>query len=133
LYVEATGDFIFSKYLGPYSLQVACSPDSSVTAVDFTGLQLVTVWAVNTAPGSIQTFTFPELVTNPTDCGIEKYAISGDGGSTFNESWTGALSKYPATGCATTPCRSMEVNVETARVITGLIKGYIIGGAIKVS
>ena len=37
--VTGSGLFTYSQHLGPYSLQVACSSDSSITAGDFTGLQ----------------------------------------------------------------------------------------------
>jgi hypothetical protein len=82
--------------------------------------------------GSFFTWSFPELETSPSNCGIASYEFTDDAGSTFLDVAT-LLSRYrityPAVGCTTTPCRSIDVNLEVAQVLTLQIKGTVNGGA----
>lgn len=129
--VTGTGLFTYSQHLGPYSLQVSCSSDSSITAGAFTGIQAVHYHATG---GTVQTYTFPELTTNPTDCGIESYTFTFDSETTYQAAaFTNSGITYPSATCATSPCRTFDINLGSARVSTFQIKGLIIGGAYKVS
>lgn len=78
-YLKATasdGTLSFSTYLGPYSLYVGCSWSSADTLLIQDSLfQTTAHYAQNTDSGSIETYTWPEFVTSPSDCGIASYSI----------------------------------------------------------
>ena len=78
------GILSFSSYLGPYSLYVGCNWSSAVTLlVEDPLFQTVANYALS---GSFETYTWPEFVTSPADCGIASYSIklAADGTSLSN-------------------------------------------------
>ena len=132
LKVSASGLFSYDQYFGPYSLAVTCSSDSSLTiaAVGFNGLSTLVSYDKNITAGSIQTYSFPILNTIPSNCGISDYQFTFDDGGTYETamSATNGLT-YPANGCVTIPCLSIDVKVETSQIIRFKIKGTVNGGA----
>jgi hypothetical protein len=115
LKVEASGDYTYSEYFGPYTLIVGCSTDPLQTVMAYTGLINGATIAKNTVVGSINTYTFPAWSTTPSDCGVSGYEFTFDNEVTFEAAtFDTGVAKYPSVTCSTTPCLAMDVNIETA-------------------
>lgn len=132
LKVDATDNISINQYFGPYKLIVGCSSDNTVTVLTYPSLTTEMMIDLNAVPGSNETYSFPAWSVSPADCGITGYQITFDDGATFPTTTTNGIT-YPAAGCTSSPCLDIDVNIDTAQVVSFKIQGTANGGATQLS